>query len=114
MLFAQAIDPSGIAGSGWANATIGGVAVALLVVLAYFLKLWVEERKTYNENQRVVTDQLVAVIRDNGIITAGNTAVIASTIKQTDSMVGKIDVLTEKLSSRPCLLQPDVTYRGNS
>jgi hypothetical protein len=110
-LFAQPIDPSGLANSGWANATIGDVCVALLVVLAYFLKLWVDERKSNTEVLRETSGQLVGVIEKTNVVIAGNTQAIGNVAKQTDAVVFKVDDLRETMMRRPCLMQPDVTYR---
>jgi hypothetical protein len=110
-MFSQIIDPSGLANSGWANATIGGVCVALLIVLAFFLKLWVDERKANTEVLRETSAQLVGVIDKTNQVIAGNTQAIGNVAKQTDAMVFKVDDLRESMMRRPCLMQPDVTYR---
>ena len=111
MMFAQVIDPSGLANSGWANATIGGVCVALLVVLSYFLRLWVDERKSNTEVLKETSERLVGVIEKTNSVIIGNTQAIVSVAKQADAMVLKVDDLRETMMRRPCLMQPDVTYR---
>jgi len=111
MILAQIIDPSGLANSGWANATIGGVCVALLVVLAYFLRLWVDERKSNTEVLKETSERLVGVIEKTNSVIIGNTQAIVSVAKQADAMVLKVDDLRETMMRRPCLMQPDVTYR---
>ena len=104
-LLAQTMDATGLAGSGWANATIGGVAVALLVVLCFLIKVWAEERKNYVADQKEAAAQLVSVIQTSNTVVAGNTQAIASVVKQGDVASTKLDDLRERMMSRPCLLE---------
>lgn len=94
-----------VSGSNWVNAGLGGIAVALIGLIGYLLKLGVVERKEGIKQQAVHTQQLVNVIKENNEVIGGNTRAIESVCRQSESLIGKMDNVRDRLLSRPCLME---------
>ena len=87
------------------NAGLGGIAVALLGLLGYLLKLWVDERKENNKLQSSNTDRLIQVIASSNEVIGGNTKAIEAVCKQSDTAAVKLDDIRDRLLRRPCMVE---------
>ncbi len=93
-----------VSGDGWVNAGLGGIAIALISLVGWLLKLWVHERKENNKLQSENTERLVHVIDKSNEVIGGNTEAIRAVCKQSDAAATKIDDIRDRLLRRPCMV----------
>lgn len=105
-LLAQTADPTGfLSNPAWANAGMGGIVVVALLVLAYFFKQWVEERRANAQATVAYTQQLVDVIeKTNGVI-GNNTQAIIAVCKQSDGLALDMRDIRDRLLKLKCMAE---------
>ena len=105
VVVAQAGAPTQmVTGNGWVNAGLGGIAIALVSLVGWLLKLWVYERKENNELQSENTERLIRVMDKSNEVIGGNTKALEAVCKQSDTAAAKIDDIRDRLLKRPCMV----------
>lgn len=92
-----------VSGSNWVNAGLGGIAIALIGLIGWLLKLWVSERKESIEQQSKSTERLMQVMDKSNEVIGGNTRAIEAVCRQSEGMAGKVDEMRDRLLRRPCM-----------
>ena len=93
-----------VSGDGWVNAGLGGIAIALVSLIGWLLKLGVHERKENNKLQSENTERLIRVMDKSNEVIGGNTKAIEAVCKQSDTAAVKIDDIRDRLLKRPCMV----------
>lgn len=92
-------------GGGWAQAGMGGLVVAALLVLAYVIKLWVDERKEFVVASRDNTKALVEVTQSSTKCIDNNTQMVTTVREELIRNTQAVNDLRERLMRLRCLAE---------